>query len=145
MHLMHIPELLSWTRQIPTSGQDCNCFAAAILPDLISTTHPCLRTFTHKRTRITLVPLQAHSGRVERLKWHNLPRAKQLQHESPTGQEESLTSLLHSNFPNPIHMIRETEDFRALGPHHPVKNRVVPTKNHLAIHQFESNIRHHQR
>jgi tetratricopeptide (TPR) repeat protein len=145
MRLTHTQELLSWTQRIPTSGQGCSCFAVVIPQDPISTMHPCLRMSTHKRIRTTLVPLPAHSGRVEPLKWHSHLKAKQLQHGSTNGQEGSLIFLLHSNFPNPIPMIKEMDDFKALGPRHLDKNHPVPTKNHPATHQFENSTRHHQR
>ena len=144
MHLTHTPEQLSWTQRIPTSGQDCSYFAAATPQDLISTTHPCPKTFTRKPTRTTLAPLPALSGRVERLKWHNLLRAK-LRHGSTTGLEQSLISPLHNNFPNQTLMIRETEDSKAPVPHRLAKSRLVPTKNHPAIHQFGSSTLHHQK
>ena len=145
MRLTHTRELLSWTQRIATSGRGCSFFVAAILRVLISTTLPCLRTFTRKLTRTILVPLQAHSGQVERRKSPNLLRTKQLRHGSTIGREESLIFHLHSNCRSLIYTIKETEDFKVLVPHHPVKNRLVPIKNHLATHQFENNTRHHQR
>ena len=143
MRLTHIPELLSWTQRIPTSGQDCSYFAAATPPDLISITHPCPKTFTRKLTRTTLAPLPALSGRVEHLKWHNLLRTKELRDGSTTGLEQLLISPLHSNFPNQTPMTRETEDSKARVPRHLAKNRLVPTKNHPAIHPFGNSTRHH--
>ena len=145
MHLTHIPELLSWTQRIPTSGQDCSYFAAATPRDPISTTHLCPKTFTRKPTRTTLAPLPALSGRVERLKWHNLSRAKEPRHGSTTGREQSLISPLHSNFPNQTPMTRETEDSKAPVPRRLAKSRLVPTKNHPAIHPFGNSTRHHQK
>ena len=68
MRLTHILEPPSWTQRILTSGQDCSYFAAVIPQDLTSTTLPCLKMFTHKLTKTTLVPRRAHSGQVERLK-----------------------------------------------------------------------------
>jgi hypothetical protein len=145
MRSTHIPELLSWTQPIPTLGQDCSYFAAATPRDLISITHPCPKTFTRKPTRTTLVPLPAPSGRVERLKWHNLLRTKELQHGSTTGPEQSLISPLHSNFPNQTPMTRETEDSKAPVPRRLAKSRLVLTKNHPAIHQFGNSTRHRQK
>jgi hypothetical protein len=145
MRLTHILELLSWTQRIPTSGQDCNYFAAATPRDLISTTHPCPKTFTRKLTRTTLAPPPAPSGRVERLKWHNLLRTKELRHGSMTGLEQSLIFPLHNNFPNQTLMISETEDSKAPVPRRLAKSRLVPTKNHPAIHQFGNSTRHHQK
>jgi hypothetical protein len=145
MRLTHIPELLSLTQRIPTSGHDCSCFAAAIPRDPISTTHQCLRTFTHKRTRITWGHLQARSGQAGHLKLHNLLRTSLLQDVLTTGQGQSLISLLHSNFLNLIPTIRETEDFKVLARHHLVKNHLVPIKKHPATLQCENNTRHPQR
>jgi hypothetical protein len=145
MRSTHIPELLSWTQPIPTLGQDCSYFAAATPRDLISTTHPCPKTFTRKLTRTTLAPLPAPSGRVERLKLHHLLRARELRHGSTTGLEQLLISPLHSNFPNQTPMTRETEDSKAPVPRRLAKSRLVPTKNHPAIHQFGNSTRHRQK
>jgi hypothetical protein len=145
MRSTRIPERLSWTRRTPTSGQDYSSFAAATPRDLISTTPPCPKTSTRKLTRTTLAPLRAPSGRVERPKWHNLLRAKELRHGSMTGLEQSLISPLHSNFPNQTPMIRETEDFKGRVPRRLAKSRPVPTKNRLAIRQFGNSTRHRQK
>lgn len=101
--------------------------------------------FTRKRIRTTLVLLPGLRGRAERLKWHNLPRAKQLQQGSTSGQEASRIFRLLNHFPSQMPMTRETEDFRALGHHHLVKNRHAPTKSLPVTHQFGNSIRHHRR